>query len=61
MPLIKSGSEEAFWKNYKELLSKFKGEGLSEEEAKKRALAAAARMARDQGGNPDKWLGSKKS
>lgn len=60
MPLTKSGSEEAFWSNYKELLAKFKREGKSDEEAKKQALAAAARVSRENGGNPDEWLSKKK-
>lgn len=52
MPLLKESSEDAFWKNYKRLLD----EGYSKEQA----MAVAARLCREAGGDPSKWLGKKK-
>ena len=57
MPIAKSGSKAAFWANVKELTAKFIREGDSAEKAKKRAIAAAVRISREHGGDPNKWLG----
>ena len=58
MPLQQSGSCEAFWSNKKHLKEKFASEGDGAK-AEKRAIAAAARICRENGGSPEKCLEGK--
>lgn len=49
MPLDKSASKEAFWANVKKL--------VKEGRDKKQAMAIAAKITREAGGDPSQWLG----
>lgn len=56
MPLANSGSCDAFWSNVKHLREKFKSEGAGDKEANERAIAAASRISRENGGKPSDCL-----
>lgn len=52
MPLDQSGSCQGFHSNVRHLVDKFKSEGDSPEKARERAVATAAKIMKDKGGDP---------
>lgn len=58
MPLVQSGTCGAFWGNYKELYASLKSKH-PEDTANRMAIAAAAKVCREHGGNPETCLDKK--